>query len=451
MFDSLTNNISKAFENLKGKRLINVSDIEATIREIRVALLEADVALDIVQDFCTLVSEKAIGQEVIKSVSPAQMFVKIVQDEITNILSSDDQELGLQGKKDVILVVGLQGSGKTTTTAKLAKYLQDNYKKRVLVASTDIYRPAAQEQLAIMAEKAGVTSTEIVAKDQPEKIVKKALKRLKKEDYDILLIDTAGRLSIDKELIKELKSLKKLSSPVETLLVADSLTGQDAVNTAVNFNNEVALTGIVLTRVDGDQRGGAALSMKYAVNAPIKFMGIGEGISDFDKFQPDRIASRILDMGDIVSLVEKAQEVIDVDDAKSLEAKLQKGNFDLDDLLKQIKNMKKMGGFGAVLKMIPGAGKMKDMMQNANVDEKDIAHQEAIILSMTAFERSHPDKLNTSRKRRIIKGSGTSMQKINRLLKKFKDMQKMMKKMRGMDPKEVMNMMQGQGGGNPFM
>jgi len=441
MFASLTKNISKAFDNLKGKKILSSSDIEAVIKDIRIALLEADVALDIVQDFCKAVGEKAVGEEVVKSVSPEQMFIKIVQDEITNILSSGDQELSLSNKKDVILVVGLQGSGKTTSTAKLARYLKEKKKKKVLVAGADIYRPAAQEQLAIMAEKAGVDSVPIVAKEKPEKIVKRSLKILKKEDYDILLIDTAGRLSIDQELIKELKALKKISSPVETLLVADSLTGQDAVNTARNFNDEVALTGIVLTRVDGDQRGGAALSMKYETNVPIKFMGMGEDIKEFDQFQPERIATRILDMGDIVSLVEKAQEVVSEEDAKSLEEKFKKGNFDLDDLLKQIRNMKKMGGMGAVLGMIPGAGKMKEMMDNRNIDEKDIASQEAIILSMTAFERSYPEKLNTSRKRRIAKGSGTSIQKVNRLLKKFKDMQKMMKKMRNMDPKDLMNML----------
>ena len=441
MFASLTKNISKAFDNLKGKKILSSSDIEAVIKDIRIALLEADVALDIVQDFCKAVGEKAVGEEVVKSVSPEQMFIKIVQDEITNILSSGDQELSLSNKKDVILVVGLQGSGKTTSTAKLARYLKEKKKKKVLVAGADIYRPAAQEQLAIMAEKAGVDSVPIVAKEKPETIVKRSLKILKKEDYDILLIDTAGRLSIDQELIKELKALKKISSPVETLLVADSLTGQDAVNTARNFNDEVALTGIVLTRVDGDQRGGAALSMKYETNVPIKFMGMGEDIKEFDQFQPERIATRILDMGDIVSLVEKAQEVVSEEDAKSLEEKFKKGNFDLDDLLKQIRNMKKMGGMGAVLGMIPGAGKMKEMMDNRNIDEKDIASQEAIILSMTAFERSYPEKLNTSRKRRIAKGSGTSIQKVNRLLKKFKDMQKMMKKMRNMDPKDLMNML----------
>ena len=441
MFDSLTKNISKAFDNLRGKKLLNQSDIEAVIKDIRLALLEADVALDVVQDFCAVVSEKAIGTEIIKNVSAEQSFVKIIQDEITNILSDGRQELELSNKKDVILMVGLQGSGKTTTSAKLAKYLKDKKHKKILVAGVDTYRPAAQEQLAIMAEKAGVDSLEIIPKEKPEKIVKRAMKTLKKQDYDLLIIDTAGRLSIDSELIKELKAIKKISAPSETLLVADSLTGQDAINTANNFNDEIAVTGIVLTRVDGDQRGGAALSMKYATKLPIKFMGVGEDIAEFELFQPDRIATRILDMGDIVSFVEKAQELVDKEEAADLEKKFQKGNFDLDDLLKQIRNMKKMGGMKAMLNMIPGAGKIKEKIGDKTPDEKDIAYQEAIILSMTKYEKSHPDKLNTSRKRRIAQGSGTSIQKVNQLLKKFKQMQKMMHKLRNMDPSELMSMM----------
>lgn len=440
MFESLTKNISKAVSNLRGKKILNSADIDEVIKEIRVALLEADVGLDVVQDFCRKVSEKAVGEEIVKSVSAEQMFIKIVQDEITNILSSGHQELELSNNKDVILIVGLQGSGKTTSTAKLAKYLQDKHSKKVLVAGVDIYRPAAQEQLAIMAQKAGVDSVPIVPKEKPEKILKRSLKILKKEDYDILLVDTAGRLSIDKELIKELKNLKKLSSPVETILVADSLTGQDAVNTARNFNDEVALTGIILTRIDGDQRGGAALSMKYETNVPIKFMGMGEDIKEFDKFQPERISTRILDMGDIVSLVEKAQEVVNDEEAAEIEARFRKGQVSLDDLLKQIRNMKRMGGIGTVLGLMPGAGKIKEMMERKNINEKDLIHQEAIILSMTMFERVNPEKLNTSRKRRIAKGSGSSMQQVNSLLKKFKNMQKVVKKMKGRDPAEVMNM-----------
>ena len=441
MFNSLTKNISKSFDNFRNKRVIRAEDIEETIKNIRMSLLEADVNIEVVKEFCQNISSKAIGAEVVKSVNPADQFVKIVQDEITAILSSGNNEIDLSAKQAVIMMVGLQGSGKTTSAAKLAKYLTDKKKQKILVASTDIYRPAAREQLEIMAQKAGVDSLEIIAKEKPEKILKRALKHQKKYDYDVLIIDTAGRLSIDKELIKELKTLKKICNPVETILVADSLTGQDAVNTAQNFNDEVALTAIALTRVDGDQRGGAALSMKYSVNAPIKFIGVGERIEDFELFQADRVASRILDMGDIVSLVEKAQEVIAEEDVKDVEHKFKQGTLDLNDLLKQIRNMKKMGGFNSVLSLIPGAGKIKEAMSNANLDDKEIVRQEAIILSMTMHERQNPDKLNTSRKRRIASGSGTSVQLVNRLLKKFKEMQKMMKKMRGMNPNDLMGMM----------
>ena len=369
------------------------------------------------------------------------MFIKIVQDEITNALSSDNQTLLLNGSNSVIMMVGLQGSGKTTSSAKLAKLLAEKQGKKVLVASTDIYRPAAQEQLEIMAEKAGVDSLEIIKKEKPEKIVKRALKKQKKENYDILIIDTAGRLSIDKDLIKELKAIKKISSPSETILVADSLTGQDAINTARNFNDEIALTSLILTRVDGDARGGAALSMKSAVGVPIKFVGVGEKIEDFEIFQPERIAGRILDMGDIVSLVEKAGEVVSAEEAQDLEKKFKAGNLDLNDLLKQIRSMKKMGGLGKIIGMMPGAGKMKEMINNSGFDDKEVSRQEAIILSMNLRERENPEKLNTSRKRRIAGGSGTTVQQVNRLLKRFKDMQKMMKKFRDMDPKEMMQMM----------
>ena len=441
MFNSLTKNLAKSFDNFRHKRVIKIDDIEETIKNIRMSLLEADVNIEVVKEFCQNIAEKAIGAEVLKSVNPADQFVKIVQDEIADILQAGSSDLDLSAKQAVIMMVGLQGSGKTTSAAKLAKYLTEKKKQKVLVASTDIYRPAAREQLAIMAEKAGVDSLEIIAKEKPDKIVKRALKQQKKYDYDVLIIDTAGRLSIDKELIKELKSLKKLASPVETILVADALTGQDAVNTAQNFNDEVALTAIALTRVDGDQRGGAALSMKYTVNVPIKFMGVGEKIADFELFQAERIASRILDMGDIVSLVEKAQEVIAEEEAKDVEQKFKQGTLDLNDLLKQIRNMKKMGGFNSVLSLIPGAGKIKEAMANADFDEAEIIRQEAIILSMTMYERQNPDKLNTSRKRRIASGSGTSVQVVNRLLKKFKGMQKMMKKMRGMNPNDLMGLM----------
>jgi signal recognition particle subunit SRP54 len=444
MFDGLTKNISKAFDGLRGKKVIGSSDIEEAIAQVRIALLEADVALPVVTEFNEKVKEKALGEDVVKGVSPVQMVIKIIQDEIENILKSDNQELNLTTTPPaVILMVGLQGSGKTTSTAKLARLLRAKQNKKVLVASLDVYRPAAQEQLAIMAERAGVDSLEIVKKEKPEKITKRALKEAKRGGYDILLLDSAGRLSIDKELLKELSAVKKISKPIETLLVVDAMTGQDAVTTAKNFNEETGITGIVLTRIDGDARGGAALSMKYVTGAPIKFIGTGEGVADFETLQADRLASRILDMGDITSLVEKAQEVVGEDEMAKMEENLRKGKFDFNDLLAQLKNMKKMGGFSSVLSLVPGAGKIKEAMKNANIDESVIAKQEAIILSMTKYERGYPERLNTSRKNRIAKGSGGNIQQVNQLVKKHKDMQKMMKRMRGMDPEKIKSMMGG--------
>jgi signal recognition particle subunit SRP54 len=442
MFESLSQNIGKAFSSFKGVRVIKESHIEETVDQIRMALLEADVALEVVDEFVTSVKFKALGEHVIKSVSPEQMFIKIVQDEIIKLLGEGDVKLNFQNKGvSVFLMVGLQGTGKTTSAAKLAKVLSEKYSKKVLTASLDSYRPAAKEQLKIMSEKAGVESLEYDEKEKPEKTAKRALKFAKKNDFDVLILDTAGRLSIDQELIDEVKRVKKISDPVETLLVADSLSGQDAVNTAKIFNKETELTGLILTRLDGDQRGGACLSMKYITKLPIKFQGYGESVNDFDVFYPDRIASRILDMGDIVSLVEKAGEVVSEQEAQDLQKKLAKGKFDLDDLLKQIKTMKKMGGMSSLLAMMPGAGKIKDMMATQGIDEKSIAHQEALILSMTKWERQNPEKLTSSRKRRIAKGSGLKMVNVNQLLKKFKDMQKMTKKFGNMDQSQMEAMM----------
>jgi signal recognition particle subunit SRP54 len=443
MFDSLTKNLSKSFEVFNRKKIISESDIQDSIKEVRMALLEADVAYSVVEEFCLKVSQQAVGEKVTKNVSPGEQFIKIVQDEIEDILGKEQPELDLSSKKDVVLMIGLQGSGKTTSSAKLAKFLEEKKGKKVLLASTDIYRPAAQEQLAIMAERAGVDSLEIVPKEKPEKITKRALKKLKKENYDCLIIDSAGRLSIDDELIKELKNIKKIADPSEILFVADAISGQDAVLTAKNFNEKIGITGLIFTRVDGDQRGGAVLSVKYETGAPIKFLGVGEDIKDFEVFSPDRVASRILDMGDIVGLVEKAQEVVSEEDAKELEGKFMAGRLDLEDLLKQFKTMKKMGGLGSLVSMIPGAGKIKDAMNSQGVDDKSITHQEAIILSMTKFERRNPEKLNTSRKKRVARGSGTSIQMVNQLLKRLKMMQKMARKFGGMDQQELMGMMGG--------
>jgi signal recognition particle subunit SRP54 len=442
MFDNLSQNISSAFSSFRGVRVIKESHIEETVDKIRMALLEADVALEVVDDLVVRIKFQALGERVVKSVSPDQMFIKIVKDEIVKLLGEGEIKLNFANKGvSVILMVGLQGTGKTTSAAKLAKLLSTKHNKKVLTASLDSYRPAAKEQLKIMSEKAEVESLEYDEKEKPEKTAKRALKHAKKNDFDILILDTAGRLSIDKDLIDEVNRVKKITDPVETLLVADSLSGQDAVNTAKIFHKETELTGLILTRLDGDQRGGACLSMKYVTNLPIKFQGYGEAINDFDIFHPERIASRILDMGDIVSLVEKAQEVVSEEEATDLQSKLAKGKFDLDDLLKQIKTMKKMGGMSSLLSMMPGAGKIKDMMASQGVDEKAITHQEALILSMTKWERQNPEKLTSSRKRRIAQGSGLKMVNVNQLLKKFKDMQKMTKKFGNMDQGQMEAMM----------
>lgn len=441
MFAGLTRGMSKAFDLLAGKKIIREDDIKEVISSIRTALLEADVSLDVVEEFCQKVKEKALGEQVIKSVTPAQMFIKIVQDEITELLEPKEQEIRFSDYDvTVILLAGLQGTGKTTSSAKLAKFIKDTKKKNVLVASLDAYRPAAKEQLAIMAEKAGVDSLEIDVKEKPEKTAKRALKTAEKKGYDVLILDSAGRLSIDKELISELKKVQKIAAPDYTYLVADSLSGQDAITTATNFNQEIKLNGLIMTRMDGDTRGGAVLSMKYVTNLPIIFSGTGEKIEDLSYFSADRIAKRLLDMGDIVSLVEKAQEAIDEKEAFGMEAKIKSGKFDLNDLLKQIRTMKKMGGFSSLLGMLPGASKLKDAFSDNKINENQITEQESVILSMTAWERENPDKLSTSRKRRIAAGSGTSVQVVNRLLKRFKEIQKMLKKFGNMDQGEMENM-----------
>lgn len=441
MFASLTKNISKAFDKISGRKIIREEDIEEVIASIRTALLEADVSLDVVKDFCFKVKNKALGEEVLKAVSPEQMFIKIVQDEITKLLQSDHQEFRfLDYDVTVILLVGLQGVGKTTTAAKLGKLLKDKHDKKILVASLDARRPAAKEQLQIMAEKAGVDSLEYDLKESAEKTAKRAFKYANKNDYDVLILDSAGRLSIDEELIKELKKVQKITKPDYNYLVADSLAGQDAIVTAQNFHKEIGLNGLVMTRLDGDLRGGAVLSMKYVTNLPILFAGTGENISDFSYFDPERIANKILDMGDIVELVEKAQEAIDEEDAFNMEKKLKSGKFDLNDLLKQVRTMKKMGGFSSLLGMLPGASKLRESFSENNIDEKQFTMQEAVILSMTKWERENPEKLSTTRKRRIAKGSGTSIQTVNRLLKRFKEIQKMIKKFGGMDQGDMEQM-----------
>jgi signal recognition particle subunit SRP54 len=414
MFNKLSENISGIFSKLTGKGVIREEDVNLAMREIRLALLDADVSLEVTKDFIAKVREKALGEEVIKSITPAQMVIKIVQDELTNFLGSDESELNFKVTPPAILMmVGLQGSGKTTSSGKLANYLAKNHNKKTLLASLDIYRPAAQKQLEILAEQIGGHSLPIIEGQKPEQITERALKEAKLGD----------------ELMVELQKVKKIANPAETILVADSITGQDAVNVAKEFNEKIGLSGIILTRVDGDGRGGAALSMKAVTGCAIKFIGVGEKIDEFEPFHPERIASRILDKGDIISLVEKAQQVVDKDQAEKMLAKVQKGKFDLDDLANQIKTIKKMGGMGGIASMLPGFGKIKSAMEGANIDESILNHQLAIIGSMTKKERANPELINASRRIRIAAGSGTSVQEVNRILKQFKQMQGAMKKM----------------------
>jgi signal recognition particle subunit SRP54 len=439
MFASLNERLGGIFSKLRRQGRLSEEDINAVMREVRIALLEADVALPVVREFIASLKEAAVGAEVIKSVSPANMVIKLVQDHLTALLGSEHQDVNLAvASPAVLMMVGLQGSGKTTSTGKLAYRLRTKQNKKVLVASLDVYRPAAQEQLAVVAKAAGVESLPIVAGEQPLTITARALQAAKLEGYDVLLLDTAGRLHIDDALMQELQEVKRLASPIETLLVADSLTGQDAVNIGRSFHEQIGITGAILTRIDGDGRGGAALSLRSVTGQPIKFMGMGEKITEFEPFHPERIASRILDMGDIVSLVERAAETINQAEAEVMAKRMQEGNFDFNDLLMQLQQMKKMGGMGSMLSMIPGIGKMKDKIAESGVDESMFRRQEAIILSMTKKERQFPKLLNGSRRKRIAEGSGTSVQEVNKLVKHHQQMEKLMKKMKKMGKRGMM-------------
>lgn len=438
MFNSLSKSFTSMFDRLRSKGVLTEADIDQAMRDIRIALLEADVALPAVREFIIGVKEKALGANKIKGVSTGHNVVKIVNDELINILSSDEQKLNLSSNPPaVIMMLGLQGSGKTTSSAKLALYLRKNMKKKVLLASLDVYRPAAQEQLEILAKELGIDSLEIEDGQKPLEIVERALKVAKIGLYDVLILDTAGRLHTDEDLMNELIAVKKMANPVENLLVVDALTGQDAVNIGKEFHLRVGITGAILTRVDGDARGGAALSMRVVTDKPIKFIGVGEKLNEFEEFHPERAASRILDMGDVLSLIEKATNVINEEEAKNLEKKLKKGDFNLDDLLAQIKNMKKMGGVTSILSMIPGMGKIKQELTGVEMDDKVFAKQEAIIYSMTKKERSNPKVINAARKVRIAKGSGTQVQDVNKLLKGFAEMSNMVKKFGKMDKKQI--------------
>jgi signal recognition particle subunit SRP54 len=441
MFNSLTDRLGDVFDRLRRHGALSESDIGAAMREIRVALLEADVALPVVRDFIATVREKALGQEVLRSVTPAQMVVKIVHDHLVEVLGggttatvSDGLDLNAPAPVGIMLV-GLQGSGKTTTAGKIALRLKQRERKKVLLASLDVQRPAAQEQLAVLGRQIGVTSMAIVPGEKPIAITRRALETARTQGYDVVIYDTAGRLHINEELMLEVAALSEVARPHQTLLVADAMTGQDAVNLAKAFSERAAITGIVLTRVDGDARGGAALSMRQITGKPIVFLGTGERIGGLEPFHPERIAGRILGMGDVVSLVEKAAETVDRDEAEKLAAKIAKGNFDLDDLAGQLRQIRRMGGMGGMLSLLPGIGKLKKQLGDANIDESIIKRQEAIISSMTKSERRNPKLLNGSRRRRIAGGSGTSVQEINRLLKQYQDMADMMKKMKKLGPK----------------
>ena len=427
MFENLSNRLQDVFSSLKKTGSIDETALDSAMRDIRRALLEADVSLEVVKKFISEVKQKALGQEIIQSISPSQMIIKLVNDELINILGNDTATINIEGKKPAsLMLVGLQGSGKTTSIAKLAKFIKSKYNKNILLVSLDVNRPAAFEQLQKLAYDIDIEILPKVENQSPENIAKRAIAAAEINDIDLILFDTAGRTSIDDNLMQELKELESIVEPIETLLILDSMTGQDAINVAKNFSDKIKLTGSILTRVDGDARGGAALSLKMTTGCPIKFIGNGEKIDDIEIFHPDRIANRILDMGDVVTLVEKAAENIDHQEAKKMAERLQQGEFDLNDLLSQINQMKKMGGISSMLKFIPG---MKNLGDKANtVSDDAIKKQEAIILSMTKLERRKPKMINSSRKQRIAKGSGTVVSEVNRILKQHRKMADMMKR-----------------------
>jgi signal recognition particle subunit SRP54 len=457
MFEGLSKRLGDVFDKLRGRGALSEADVEAALREVRTALLEADVALPVVRQFIDSVRPKAIGADVIRSVSPGQMVIKIVNDHLVEMLGGTVSDLDLNAIPPVvILMVGLQGSGKTTSSAKIGYRLSQgpqgmaaefggsfSIKRRVMMASLDTRRPAAQQQLAILGQQTGVPTLPIVPLEMPLAITRRALETARREGFDVLILDTAGRLSIDEELMKEVADISALAKPKETLLVADAMTGQDAVNVAKAFNDRLAVTGIVLTRVDGDARGGAALSMRAVTGRPVKLIGVGEKFDALEPFHPDRIAGRILGMGDIVSLVERAAETIDKEDAEKLAARVRKGQFDMDDLLSQLRQLRKMGGLSGLMGMLPGAMQAKAAMSKAKIDEGQLKRQEAVILSMTPKERRNPDLIHASRKKRIAKGSGVQVQDVNKLLKQHADMLKMMKRVNKLGEKGFMRSLGG--------
>ncbi len=461
MFEALSSKLTGVFDKLRRRGALTEADVQEALREVRVALLEADVALPVVRDLIAKVREGAVGQDVIRSVSPGQQVVKLVHDQLVLALgggAADDGKRGIDlaaAAPVPVLMVGLQGSGKTTTSGKIALRLKNRDKKKVLLASLDVHRPAAQLQLQQLAERAGVPSLPIIAGQSPLEIAHRAMDVARRELYDVVILDTAGRLAIDEALMAEVAEVKAATKPHETLLVVDAMTGQDAVNTASAFQEKVGVTGIVMTRIDGDARGGAALSMRAVTGAPIKLLGAGEKLEALEDFHPDRIAGRILGMGDIVSLVERAAETIDQAEAEKMAARMQKGLFTLEDYAGQLKQIGKMGNLSGILGMLPGVGKIKAQLENANLDTAILKRQGAIISSMTPKERRAPDIIKASRKRRIAAGSGTTVQEVNRLLKQFDDMSAMMKRMNKLGQKGLMRgglsaLLPGLGGRKPF-
>ncbi|MGX2959229.1 signal recognition particle protein [Peribacillus sp. JNUCC 23] len=431
-FEGLADRLQGTMQKIRGKGKVNEADVKEMMREVRLALLEADVNFKVVKDFVKRVSERAVGQEVLKSLTPGQQVIKVVKEELTELMGGEQSKIAVSPRPPtVILMVGLQGAGKTTTTGKLANLLRKKYNRMPMLVAADIYRPAAIKQLETLGKQINMPVFSLGDQVSPVEIAKQAIEKAKEDHHDYVLIDTAGRLHIDENLMDELKDIKDLTKPDEIFLVVDAMTGQDAVNVAQSFNEQLGLTGVVLTKLDGDTRGGAALSIRSVTNTPIKFVGMGEKMDALEAFHPERMASRILGMGDVLTLIEKAQMNVDEDKAKELEKKMRTASFTFDDFLEQLGQVRNMGPLDDLLKMLPGANKIKGM-DNLSIDEKQIGHVEAIIRSMTLQEKEHPEVINSGRKKRIAKGSGRSIQEVNRLLKQFEDMKKMMKQFTNM-------------------
>ena len=447
MFESLSDRLERSFKILKGEGKITEINVAETLKDVRKALLDADVNYKVAKTFTDTVKQKALGQNVLTSVKPSQLMVKIVHDELANLMGGETAELNLTQKPSIILMSGLQGSGKTTFSGKLARMLKTKKNRRPLLVACDVYRPAAIEQLRVLAEQIGVPMYSEPDSKDPVSIAQHAIAEAKAKSYDPVIVDTAGRLAVDEEMMNEIAAIKEGIHPDEILFVVDSMTGQDAVNTAKEFNDRLDFTGVVLTKLDGDTRGGAALSIRTVVNKPIKFVGTGEKLEAIDQFHPERMADRILGMGDIVSLVERAQEQYDEEEAKRLQKKIQKNQFDFNDFLGQIAQIKKMGNLKDLAAMIPGVGKA---IKDIDIDDNAFKSIEAIIHSMTPQERTHPEVLNTSRRQRIAKGSGTDIQEVNRLIKQFDQMRKMMKTVTSGKIPQMAQMMRGGGGRRPF-